>query len=505
MTHLLGIDVGTSGTKVVLMGEDGQIVASAYAEYPLVQPRPGWAEQAPEQWWQATVTGIKQVLSESGFNGDQVVGVGLSGQMHGAVLLDENYKILRPAILWCDQRTGAECEWITAKVGEEKLFEWTGNPALPGFTAPKLLWVRQHEPEVYTQIRHVLLPKDYIRYCLTGELATDVSDASGTLLFDVANRCWSRAMLAALDIEEAWLPKVYESADVSGYITVTAAEGTNLATGTPVVGGAGDQAAGAVGSGIVQSGVLSAALGTSGVVFASTDQPQIKSGSGLHAFCHAVPGKWHLMGVMLSAAASLQWFRNSFAESDSYEALTELAAGIEPGSEGLLFLPYLMGERTPYPDPDARGAFIGLNIRHKKDHLVRAVLEGVAYGLRDSLELIKELGVEASEIRVSGGGAKSVLWQQILASVFKIPVTMVNSSEGPAYGAALLAGVGVGIYPTVEEACQKTINVESRLEPLAHEAELYDRLYGLYQSLYPRLKGTMHDLTAIAKARAEIL
>ncbi|MDK2815962.1 MAG: xylulokinase [Moorella sp. (in: firmicutes)] len=509
MPYLLGIDIGTSGTKAVLVEEGGRVAASSYVEYPLSQPRPGWAEQNPEQWWQAVVAAVQEIWVKTGLDGREVAGVGLSGQMHGAVVLGANYQVLRPAILWCDQRTGAECTWMYEEIGEEKLYQWTGNPALPGFTAPKLVWLKKHEPEIYNQIRHVLLPKDYIRFRLTGELATEVSDASGTLLLDVTHRRWSEDMLEALDIPQEWLPRVYESPEVTGQITPEAAAATGLPAGTPVVGGGGDQAAGAVGTGIVAEGLLSAALGTSGVVFAMTAKPSIQPGSTLHSFCHAVPGKWHLMGVMLAAGASLQWFRNQLGGeevreaaatgTDPYELLTALAVDAGPGAEGLLFLPYLLGERTPHPDPAARGGFIGLTMRHRKGHLVRAVLEGVAFGLRDSLELLQQAGVKVEEIRVSGGGARSPLWRQILASVFKHPVTTVNSTDGPAFGAALLAGVGAGIYPSVEAACSSTIKVTSRAEPVLSEASTYDRLYTLYTSLYPLLRGTMHDLTKMTE------
>lgn len=505
MPYLLGIDIGTSGTKALLVEETGRVVASAYKEYPLSQPRPGWAEQDPEEWWRAVVEAAREVLARSGLAGGDVAGVGLSGQMHGAVVLDANYRVLRPAILWCDQRTGAECAWMYEEIGQEKLYRWTGNPVLPGFTAPKLVWLKRHEPETYSRIRHVLLPKDYIRFRLTGELATEVSDASGTLLLDVTHRCWSGEILAAMGLPEEWLPRVYESPEVTGRITPEAAALTGLMAGTPVVGGGGDQAAGAIGTGVVVEGIISTALGTSGVVFVMTDRPHTQPGSALHSFCHAVPGKWHLMGVMLAAGGSLQWFRNQLGSEevreaavkniDPYEMLTEQAAEVGTGAGGLLFLPYLLGERTPYPDPAARGAFIGLTMRHRKGHLVRAVMEGVAFGLRDSLELLRQAGVKVEEIRVSGGGARSPLWRHILASTFKYPITTVNSTDGPAFGAALLAGVGAGIYPSVEEACRLTIKVTSRVEPIAPETDAYDRLYEIYKSLYPLLRDTMHDLT----------
>ncbi|AFM40077.1 D-xylulose kinase [Desulfosporosinus acidiphilus SJ4] len=498
MAYLMGIDVGTSCVKVILAQDSGKIVVSTNIEYPLLQPREGWAEQDPQQWWLATVSAIKKILSTSGIDGNEIKAIGLSGQMHGAVLLDENYQVLRPAILWCDQRTGAECDWINEMIGAEKLVAWTGNHALPGFTAPKLLWLRKHEPEIYSRVRHVLLPKDYIRYCLTGELATEVSDASGTLLLDVSKRDWSKQMLSALELSEDWFPRVVESAVISGQVCKSAALATSLREGTPVAGGGGDQAAGAVGSGIVEEGLFSVALGTSGVVFAATNQLTVNSDSSLHAFCHAVPDKWHLMGVMLSAGASLQWFRNKLAPGDSYDVLTEKAAEVKPGGEGLLFLPYLMGERTPYPDPSARGAFIGLNLRHHKGHLARAVLEGVSFGLRDSLELIRSSGITAQEVRVSGGGAQSSLWRQILADVFNIPVTVVNSSEGPAFGALLLAGTGVGIYSSVEEACRTTIKVVNKCEPIASNVTVYEQMYDIYNSLYLRLRDTMHGLTELA-------
>ncbi|HUW65303.1 MAG TPA: xylulokinase [Spirochaetia bacterium] len=511
MSLLLGIDIGTSATKAVLIEEDGRVRATARVEYPLSQPLAGWAEQDPGQWWEAAAVAVREIWTRTGLDGKAVAGVGLSGQMHGLVLLDSAYRVLRPAILWCDQRTGAECAWLNREIGVEQLYRWTGNPALPGFTAPKVLWVRRHEPEIYRQISHFLLPKDYVRFRLTGELATDVSDASGTLLLDVATRRWSSRMLAALDIPEAWLPALYESTEVTGKVSPEAAADTGLLAGTPIVGGGGDQAAGAIGLGIVAEGILSAALGTSGVIFATTEKPRMQPGSSLHTFCHAAPGRWHLMGVMLAAGASLQWFRDQLGgeeirkaaqtSADPYGLLTEQAAAVGPGAEGLLFLPYLLGERTPHPDPAARGGFIGLTMRHHKGHMVRAILEGVAFGLRDSLELLHKGGVMVKEIRVSGGGARSRLWRHILASVFKYPVTTVNSMEGPALGAALLAGVGVGIYSSVETACSDIIKVTSREEAVPGEVNAYEQVYALYKTLYPLLQGTMHELTKLTELK----
>jgi len=400
--------------------------------------------------------------------------------------------------MWNDQRTGPQCAWITEKIGAERVLRLTGNPVLPGFTAPKIIWVREHEPEIYEKAAKVLLPKDYIRYRLTGEFATEVSDASGTSLFDVGRRGWSEEVLQALEVPQDWLPECYESPAVSGYISATTAGETGLVAGMPVVGGGGDQAAQAVGSGIVRMGLLSVTIGTSGVVFASIDEFLVEPQGRLHAFCHAVPGKWHLMGVMLSAGGSLRWFRDALGQMekdmaalvgrDPYELLTLEAAQAPPGSEGLLFLPYLTGERTPYPDPNARGVFMGLTLRHSKPHMIRAVLEGVAYGLRDSLELLRNLGLEIQQVRASGGGARSELWRQIQADVFSTELVVINVTEGAAYGAALLAGVGTGVYASVEEACDRTIRIVTRTEPQEGNVRLYNDYYPIYRSLYKALK-----------------
>lgn len=498
MSHLLGIDIGTTGTKVLLVSPDGGIVARSNHEYPLHTPKPGWAEQDPADWWQATVAGIRDVLGASGVAREEILGIGLSGQMHGSVFLDERDQVLRPAILWCDQRTADQCRWITSQAGERTVIEQTFNPVLTGFTAPKIVWLRQNEPETYARVRKILLPKDYIRFLLTGEFATEVSDASGTSLLNIAQRRWSQKMLAALDLTEQMLPRVYESPEVSGRISAQAAAITGLAEGTPVVGGGGDQAAGAVGNGIVRPGIVSVTTGTSGVVFAYMDEPRMDPQLRTHTFCHAVPGKWHVMGVMLSAGGSLRWYRDALAQQevavakefgvDPYEVLMTEAAQAPPGCEGLVFLPYLSGERTPYPDPWARGVYFGLNLRHRRPHLVRAILEGVSYGLRDSLEILRAMGLEISQVRASGGGARSKLWRQIQADVFDFELVTINVDEGPAFGVALLAGVGAGMYASVEEACDRTISVTDRTMPNSNDSALYDTFYPIYQALYASLK-----------------
>ncbi len=503
---LLGIDVSTTGAKALLVNTQGEVVASATEEYPLYTPKPLWSEQNPEDWWHGCQRAIRRVLSTPGVDHAQIQGIGLTGQMHGLVLLDKGDNVLRPAILWNDQRTGPQCEEITRRAGGlERVLEWTANPVLPGFTAPKILWVRQNEPEVYARVAHILLPKDYVRLRLTGEYATEVSDASGTSLFDVRMRRWSAEMTGLLEIPPAWLPACAESHVVSGSVTREAAQATGLPAGTPVVGGGGDQAAQAVGSGIVRSGVISVTSGTSGVVFAHLDRFVAEPEGRLHIFCHAVPGAWHAMGVMLSAGGAFRWFRDALGQpehavanltkEDPYEILTREAATVPPGAEGLLFLPYLTGERCPYPDPNARGAFVGLTLRHTKAHLVRAVLEGVSFGLRDSLELIKQLGVPIEQVRASGGGARSALWRQIQADVFNTELVLVNVTEGAAFGAALLAGVGTGVYKDVHEAVNKAIRVISSTAPQPDAVMVYQRLYPSYRALYRALKPTFDALT----------
>ncbi|MGD0167525.1 MAG: xylulokinase [Gaiellaceae bacterium] len=477
---LVGIDVGTTGVKAVAVDATGDVLARAEIGYELSIPRPGWAEQSPEDWWQASelaLTSLADQLKGAG-KGAKITGIGLSGQMHGLVCLDAKCRVLRPAILWNDQRTGEECAEIERLIGLERLIELTGNRALPGFTAPKLLWLRRHEPDVYARIRHVLLPKDYVRFRLTGELATDVADASGTLFFDVARRDWSEEVLRALEIPAEWLPKVLESPEVSG---LTSAD-------VPVAAGAGDQQAGALGVGVVRPGPLSVVLGTSGVIFAALDRYVCDREARVHAFCHAVPGTWEAMGVMLSAAGALRWFREVLAPGAGYEELSAEAAHWQPGAEGLLFLPYLQGERTPHADPNARGAFTGLSLVHDRGALVRAVLEGVAYGLRDSLELLRELGVEPELGRASGGGARSRLWLEIVASVLGLPLELTAVEEGAAYGAALLGGVAAGVFSGAGEAVQACVRVRDLVEPKRDWQETYEHGYARFRALYPALR-----------------
>lgn len=500
MTNLLlGIDTSTTATKALLMEADGRVVAVASTEYPYDTPWPGWSEQPASLFWDATVASLRAVLQKANATGRDVAGVGLTGQMHGMTLLDGHGDLIRPVILWNDQRTAAQCRAITERVGARRVIALTGNPVLTGFTAPKIVWVKENEPDHYRRISKVLLPKDYVRYRLSGAFFSEVSDASGTSLFDVGRRQWSDEMLGVLELPRAWLPEVTESPAVSATVSAGAAALTGLLAGTPIVGGGGDQAAGAVGMGIVRSGIVSLQLGTSGVVFAAADQYQPEAEGRLHAFCHAVPGKWHWMGVMLSAGGSFRWYRDVLGDleqaqaavtgREAYDLLTEAAAGVPAGSEGLLFLPYLTGERTPYPDPDARGAFVGLTVRHTKAHLTRAVLEGVSYGLRDSLELMRGLGLHVAQVRASGGGVKNAVWRQMLADVLRAEIATVTSTEGAAYGAALLAGVGAGVWPTVEAACEATVRVTGTTPPGADQAA-YDRHYPLYRGLYPALTKT---------------
>jgi xylulokinase len=504
---LLGIDIGTSGTKTLLIGEDGAVLASATAEYPLSTPRPGWAEQEPRHWWEATQSTVREVLQKAGVGGDAVRGVGLSGQMHGSVFLDARNEVLRPALLWCDQRTAAQCEWITNTVGAERVVELTSNPVLTGFTAPKVIWLRDHEPETYARVRKVLLPKDYIRHCLTGAFATEVSDASGTAMFHVRERRWATELLDAIEVPRDWMPECFESEVPSARISAEGAAATGLKVGTPVVGGGGDQAAGAVGNGIVESGIISSTVGTSGVVFAYSDEPAVDPKLRLHTFCHAVRGKWHQMGVMLSAGGSFRWYRDTLASAevhvaramavDPYVLIAQEAAGAPPGCEGLIFLPYLTGERTPYPDPNARGVFFGLTLRHDRRHLSRAVLEGVAYGLRDSFEILEEMGVPIREVRASGGGARSPLWRQIQADVTGREHVTINVDEGPAFGVALLAGVGTGVWSSAAEACRATIQVVDHCRPEAEGRAVYDSYYPVYRGLYPALKASFAAVGAL--------
>lgn len=498
----LGIDVGTTGAKAVLVDGEGRVVTSSTHPYPLLVPRPGWTEQDPNAWWDAAVQSIRDVLAA---NRGSVDAVGLTGQMHGLVALDGKGEVLRPAILWNDQRTAEEAEWIARQVGLQRVLELTCNPVLTGFTAPKILWVRRHEPHVYSRIAHLVLPKDCVRYRLTGDLTSDVSDASGTSLFDVRRRRWSEEMLAALEIPRSWLPDVFECPEVVGRVSREAARVTGLPAGVPVVAGAGDQAAQAVGTGIVRGGLVSVTIGTSGVVFAHLDEVHVDPLGRTHTFCHAVPGRWHVMGVMLAAGGSLRWLRDALSVSDwhspggdPYDRMTGEAAEVPPGSDGLLFLPYLSGERTPHADPFARGAFVGLGLGHRRAHLVRSVLEGVAFGLRDCLEILRRMGLTPVQVRVSGGGARSALWRRILADVFGLELATVEVAEGAAYGAALLAGVGVRAFPTVEAACDRTVRVTGHTAP-GPDQERYQELYRVYVELYARLRDPMHALSRFVR------
>jgi len=512
MSYLLGIDIGTTSTRALIIDEQGAPVASHATEYQLATPRPNWAEQDPHDWWRATVESVRAALSRAGIGGDAVAGIGLSGQMHGSVFLDAADEVIRPALLWCDQRTARQCAAITETVGAEVVVAETLNPVLTGFTAPKVIWLRDEEPENYARVRKVLLPKDYVRLRLTGEYATEVSDASGTSLLNVPQRRWSEVMLDGLELPREWMPRVCESPEVTGALTPQAAELTGLLAGTPVVGGGGDQAAGAVGNGIVRAGVVSVSTGTSGVVFAHLDEPAVDDKLRTHTFCHAVPGKWHVMGVMLSAGGSLRWMRDVLcaderevarnAGVDAYEVMISEAAQAPVGSEGLVFLPYLTGERTPYPNPNARGVFFGLSLRHGKPHLIRAVLEGVAYGLRDSFAIIEAMGVEIAEVRASGGGARSALWRQIQSDVTGYPHSVINVDEGPAYGVALLAAVGAGLYPDVEAACDATIRTVDT--PMVDPAgqRLYADYHALYRRLYAQLRDSFDDAAELVE-RAE--
>ncbi len=490
---LLGIDVGTGGTRAVLIDSRGRVLTSATAEHaPMSSPHIGWAEQSPEDWWRAACQAIKACLSK-GSPADEVTAIGLTGQMHGLILLDENDQVVRPAIIWCDQRTEEECREITNQVGAKRLIELTANPALTGFTLPKIWWVRKHEPELWQRVRSLMLPKDYIRFRLTGARAIDVADASGTLMCDVVNRRWSKPMLEISRLDEALLPKVFESQEITGRVHPEGAHAAGLKTGIPVVAGAGDQAAGAVGMGIVRPGAVSATIGTSGVVFAATSVPVLEPRGRIHTFCHAIPGRWHVMGVTQGAGLSLRWFRDQFGAGnedgrDLYDRLADEAAHTPPGADGLLWAPYLMGERTPHLDPNARGALVGITAQHTRAHVIRAILEGVAFSLRDSLTLFREIGVPVESIRLGGGGARSALWQQIQADIYGMPVELIEADEGAAYGAALLSGVGMGNWPSVEAACESAVRVAKRIEPNPKVAAQMDQQYAHYRKLYPALR-----------------
>ncbi len=493
MALVLGIDVSTTATKAILVDGSGAVRGTGTAEYGLSTPRPLWSEQDPALWWTATQEAIPRALAAAGASGDDVEAVGLTGQMHGAVLLDREGAVIRPAILWNDQRTGAECDEIRARVGPDRLIEVTGNDALTGFTAPKLLWVRNHEPEAFGRIAHVLLPKDEVRRQLTGEVAMDVADGSGTQLFDLAARTWSPEVLGALELDPAWFPPTFEGPAITGRITAAAAEATGLRAGTPVVAGGGDQAANGVGVGAIDEGVVALSLGTSGVIFAATRSPIHEAQGRVHAFCHAVPDRWHLMSVMLSAAGSFRWFRDALAPG---EAFGDLAASAEPVSaamDGLHFLPYLTGERSPHPDPEARGAFVGLTTAHDRRHLTRAVLEGVAFGLRDGLDLMLAAGMaRPAQIRASGGGLASPTWRQILADVLDVELVAPSTTEGAAFGAATLAAVGAGWFANVAEAADALVRTTPVASPDGTRAAAYAEAHAAFRALYPALAPTFH-------------
>jgi xylulokinase len=507
MAHLLGIDIGTSGTKTLICDDTGKVLATAMAEHPISSPKPGWSEQNPLDWWSAVIKATRAVRKKAGIKPADITGIGLSGQMHGSVFLADGPKPLRPALLWNDQRTAEQCAQIEqAAGGRAALIELVANPALTGFTAPKILWVRENEPKVYEKTRHILLPKDFIRYRMTGEYATEVSDASGTLLLDVVNRKWSDRLLELLQIDKALMPALYESTAITGTLTVGAAQELGLAPGTPVVGGGGDQAAGAVGNGIVSTGIVSATLGTSGVVFAHSDQPTRDPQGRVHTMCHAVPGKWCVFGCMLSAGGSFQWFRNNLGDAemaeakkkkvDPYSLLIREAEKAPPACEGLQFLPYLTGERCPYPDPYARGGWIGVTARTTRAMLIRSLLEGVTFGMRDALSIMQQMQIPITQVRASGGGARSDFWLQLQADIYRQPIVSISAAEGPAYGVAILAGVGTGIWTHVEQAARVCVKQVRKHNPNKKAMEIYQRSYGVYGKLYGDLKERFREMGA---------
>jgi len=487
---LLGIDVGTGGTRAVVINDQGSVVAAASEEHaPFASQQIGWAEQDPEDWWHAATRAIRKVLRDANTTSEEIAGIGFSGQMHGAVLLDEKHRVVRPALIWCDVRTDRQCRELTQKIGAGRLIELSCNPALPNFTLTKLLWVRENEPDQWARVRSVMLPKDYVRFRLTGERAIDVADASGTLLLDVRNRRWSTQMLDATDLQESLLPKLYESTDLCGSVSREGAEATGLKLGTEVVAGAGDQAAGAVGMGCTAPGAVTATIGTSGVVFAVTDRPAMDPRGRLHTFCHAVAGRWHVMGVTQAAGLSLRWFRDNFNcpavnGMDPYVQLTHDASQVKPGCDGLIWTPYLMGERTPHLDPHARAALLGLTASHTRAHVVRAILEGVAFSLRDTFTIFGEMQVPARSIRLGGGGARSPLWRQIQADVYGHEVEILQAEEGGAFGAAILAGVGVKVWPSVDDACRAAIHVACKVIPNSDAIAIMNESYAAYQRVY---------------------
>jgi xylulokinase len=485
----LGMDVGTGGTRAVVVDSAGKLIAGASSEHASFRAEhPGWAEQDPEDWWRAAQEAIRGALAAAPEPSQPIAAIALTGQMHGAVMLDERGAVLRPSLIWCDTRTQPECDWLTERIGYERLIELTCNPALPNFTLTKLLWVKTHQPEIFAKIRHVMCPKDYVRYRLTGEFAIDVQEASGTLLLDVTHRRWSREVAEAAGISESWLPRVFESPEICARISETGAAATGLKAGTPVAAGAGDQGAGAVGMGILQPGSVSATIGTSGVVFAATAEPTKDPKGRLHTFCHAVPGVWHVMGVTQSAGLSLRWLRDTFFAGQSYDALSNAAAKIAACSEGLEWAPYLLGERTPHLDPKVRAAFTGIGMQHGPAHFVRAVLEGVAYSLKDTFTLFAELGIPITRIRLGGGGARGALWRRIQAGIYGHAVEVLAAEEGGAFGCALLAGVGAGHWANLDEACSQAIEVAQRIEPDAADAAVYKAGYENWRKMYPALR-----------------
>jgi xylulokinase len=510
MGYYLGIDIGTSGTKTLLINAAGKILCEANATYRLYHPRPLWSEQDPEDWWKATVKTIRAVVRSAKVKPAAIRAIGLSGQMHGSVFLDKHHRVIRPAILWNDQRTAAECAEIERLAGgRESLIRMVANPALTGFTAPKILWLRNHEPRHFEATKKVLLPKDDVRRRMTGEFATDVSDASGMLLLDVARRNWSRPLLARLELDAEWLARCYESEEITGHLTAAAARELGLTTDCLVVGGAGDCAANGVGTGVVHAGTLSTSIGTSGIMFVHCDDVKIDPLGRLHTFCHAVRGKWHMMGVSLTGGGALQWFVDRFCRNESaedhhaiYRGLNRESMGVPPGAEGLFFLPYLAGERTPHADPDARGCFVGLTLKHGRGHVARAIMEGVAYAMRDSLTIIRSLGVPVDRIIASGGGSRNPVWRQIQADMFGQPVDSINAEQGPAYGAALLAAIGCKEYATVEEACEGTIRTKRRTAMNASARRAYDLGFPIYQQLYRSLQS---DFKAISRFQAGLV
>lgn len=507
MPYAIGVDLGTSGTKTVIFDETGSVIASASAEYPLYQPQNGYAEQDPVDWYNAAVSTLKTVISKSGVDSSEIVGIGISGQMHGLVMLDEDNKVIRRSIIWCDQRTAAECAEITEKVGADRLISITANPALTGFTASKILWVRNNEPENYARCRHILLPKDYVRFMLTGVYATDVSDASGMQLLDIPKRKWSAEVCEKLGIDMSMLAEVYESPEITGGITAEAALLTGLKEGTPVVGGAGDNAAAAVGTGVVEDGKAFTTIGTSGVVFAHTSDISIDPKGRVHTFCCAVPNCWHVMGVTQAAGLSLKWFRDNFCQTESmtarlmnvdeYYLMDKEAETVPIGANRLLYMPYLMGERTPHLDPNARGMFFGLSAMHTKKDMLRAVMEGVAYSLRDCMEICREMNINVSDMMACGGGGSSALWRQMLADLYGCPVKTSSSKEGPALGAAILAFVGAGVYKSVPEACGAIIRTDKIQQPIPENIPLYESYYSLYSKVYPAVKPLCAELAGI--------